>query len=520
MRTKRRIFSFLVAVVMVISSFAGITTENVAKAATADGVIDGPNEIGVADSFSGTYGSGKSYKISITNDVLTIVNNGETIIFKDNYSQSSVVDEAVVHSEDRLLHIIGLGGEYWVFDLDNNVFITAYRNLSNGKYCSSRNSKGYMVKAKTAINTLYFWETYDGARTRERWMTRAEFDVIINGGDPSEDTTPTVAPTTAPTVAPTVEPTVAPTVEPTVAPTVAPTAAPTVAPTVAPVVTEEPKATYEPLFTFAPIPERTPDAEIDSHTEFQFDIDFWWQRFLEGTITWEQFTQITGNANWEVKTQYGESEITYYFYDEDGKLIRTEKVTTGSKTEQGTGTVEAEITNAGEAKVVVQEQGNGEIKGTGTVDTQTKVYQNSPIKVDVSGKGTTKTSAKAFYYVTRKGNYVKLCKRKGNKTQGTICRVYFNKKKKIAKFDGITYRGVKYVGYTSKSRQIVLISSSKHVKIIPRAKGVIGKKYKMATLKGKWNRATENQAGLTIRVVNTKSRSVKGVKNAQPKKIK
>ena len=95
----------------------------------------------------------------------------------------------------------------------------------------------------------------------------------------------------------------------------------------------------------------------------------------------------------------------------------------------------------------------------------------------------------------------------------------FNKKTGVAKFDGITYKKVKYVGFTSDSRQILIFYKSGRVKIVPRAKGTIGKKYKEKTLAGKWNKVAENTKGLTIRVVNTTTKVKKGVKNAQPKKL-
>ena len=139
-----------------------------------------------------------------------------------------------------------------------------------------------------------------------------------------------------------------------------------------------------------------------------------------------------------------------------------------------------------------------------------------PTSLTNSSNSTSKS--KTYYHVKRKGKKVILERRKAGKT-GAVCSVYFNKKKGIAKFDGIKYYNIKYVGYTAKSRQIIMITKSSKVYIIPRAKGQIGTIYAKAVLKGKWNHASENNAGLAIRVVNTKTEKIKGVKNAQPKKL-
>ena len=96
--------------------------------------------------------------------------------------------------------------------------------------------------------------------------------------------------------------------------------------------------------------------------------------------------------------------------------------------------------------------------------------------------------------------------------------MYFNKKKCIAKFNKITYKGIKYVGYTSKSHQIILRTKAGKVKIVARNKGAVGKQYTAKTLKGTWVENVEDTRGLCNRVSNGKNK-VMGVKNAQPKKI-
>ena len=74
------------------------------------------------------------------------------------------------------------------------------------------------------------------------------------------------------------------------------------------------------------------------------------------------------------------------------------------------------------------------------------------------------------------------------------------------------------MGYTSKSRQIILRTNTGKVKIVARAKGSVGKQYTARTLKGTWVENVEDTRGLCSRVSNGKNK-VMGVKNAQPKKI-
>jgi len=485
----RTVARFMVIALLITAAPMVTPSTKQAKAAVSSNsvIYDGEGEI------SQTLANGKVAKTSIHNGVVSITVDDEKFAY-----ESGVTAFTAVYGPDDILHLFWGTGRYDWYDLyENGKFGTCYKLFSSQMYCSqdyAGTNLAYAVIGNSTANVNFhscIWDSQyffqEGKSGKKRLITRAEIEAF--------DGDPTPAPTAVPTAAPTVAPTTAPTTAPTVAPTTAPTTAPTVAPT------------------------RTPDVEIDSHTEFKFDIDFWWQRYLEGTITWEQFTQITGNANWKVDTVYGEREVTYYFYNPDGTLARTERVLTGTKTEEGTGTVKVEETNAGEAKVEVKEQGNGEIHGTGTVDTQTKIYQNTPIKVQVTGKSTSSktTKAKASYARVVNGKRVNLVKIK-NGSKGIICKVYFNKKKHIAKFDGITYKKVKYVGYTYKSRQIIMLKTNGKVLIVPRAKGKIGKTYKAKTLKGKWKKVCTGVTGLALRVSNKRNK-VMGVKNAQPKKV-
>ena len=454
---------------VVITSMPSIGAGNKAQAAiTAGNVVYEGN---------GSLSCG-SATLTLSNAVLTYT--GATTI---KYWSNPVAGTMVITQSERLAHVFWYSGIYFVIDMDNGTIVQAYKNSSNSYCIKSSGTAVYGSSAYMAtINTCIIddeWFYQENRAKMQRLMTRAEFDKISNGQDPTAPTpVPTVAPTATPvpTVAPTATPvpTVAPTAIP--VPTVAPTATPTVAPTA------------------------TPDIKID------FDFTFWWEQFTSGKITWEQFTQIVWNNKWTVDSQTTEKETTYYFYDESGKLIRTERVLISNRHDDGTGSGSADVKNDGKANVDITNKGNGGGSGTITVD------KNN------STSGNTK-KGKTTYHVKRNGKFVYLSRTTASGRTGIICKVYYNKSKKYVKFDGIPYRKISYVGYTSSSRMIILRTTSGKEKIIPRAKGMIGKTYVAKTLKGKWKKNIEDVRGLCMRVSDGK-RKVMGVKNAQPKKIK
>ena len=430
-----------------------------------------------------------SATLKLENAVLTYT--GSTTI---KYWNNPVAGTMVINQTDRLAHVFWYSGIYFVIDMDNGTIIQAYKNSSN-MYCLK--SSGTAVYGSSAymatINTCIIddeWFYQENMAKMQRLMTRAEFDRISNGQDPTAPTaTPTVEPTVAPTATPTVEPTVAPTSTPTVEPTVAPTVAPTATPTVAPTATP----------TVAPT--ATPDIKID------FDFTFWWEQYTSGKITWEQFSKIVWENKWSVNSQATEKETTYYFYDDKGNLIRTERVLVSNSSSTGTGNGSANVENNGKAEVDIKNEGNGGGSGTITVN-------KNPSSTSSSTK-----KGKTTYHVKRNGKYVYLSRTTASGKTGIICKVYYNKSKKYAKFDGIPYRKISYVGYTSSSRMIILRTTAGKEKVIPRAKGKIGKTYTAKTLKGTWKKNIEDVRGLCMRVSDGKKK-VMGVKNAQPKKIK
>ena len=432
-KTLRRIALTLIFA-LTMTNFAGIggigANSAVTVKAATNGIVKGPNEVDAEDSFTTTLSSGESTTIKIVNSVLTIKVDATDYTFRIGNIKSTT-DAAVVNEKDGLLHILTLGGVYYVFDLYTGVQIVAYRNSSNGKYCSSRNAYAYMVYGKSLINNTYFYELLtSNSVVRELLMTRAEFDVIVNGGDPSVDPTPTQAPTQAPTQQPTQAPTQQPTQEPTQQPTQAPTQEPSVLPT------------------------QTPDITI------KFDFNFWWEKYISGVITWEQFTQVVYQYQWRVDKTATEKEITYYFYDDKGNLIRTERILISTGTDSGTGSGSATITNKGEANISVTEKGNGGVTGTVTVTTN---------KATTTAKKTTKKKVTARARVITSGSRIKLFTAK-NKLHGWLI---FNRKTGKLNWNGYKMKGVKSAGFIKGSWNVVVLMKNGKVYKLPKkvAKG-------------------------------------------------
>ena len=396
-KATNRMMALLIAMTLAISmpGFSNLGNIAVYAATATNGIVKGPNTPDAEASITTTLDSGESVSLKIVNSILTIKVDAADYTFQIG-NITKTTDAAVVNEKDGLLHILTLGGVYYVFDLYTGVQIIAYRNINNGKYCcSSRNSNGYMVYGKSLINNLYFYELLtSNSVSRERLMTRGEFDIIINGGDPSLDDQPTQQPTEKPTVAPTEKPTVAPTEQSTAAPTEQPTAAPTEKPTVAS--TEQPTAAPTEKPTVAPTerPTSTPTEVPTKVISGNFDFEFWWNQFIKGTITWEQFTDVMWKYQWTANSETTEKSTTYYFYDENGKLIRTETITISNNNQSGTGSGSGNIHNSGKADIDINGKGNG--GGSG----------NITINVNGNGKGSNSTSNKPTISVKRLTLYI------------------------------------------------------------------------------------------------------------------
>ena len=332
-KTTKRIIAILLSIILAVGSFGSIS----AGAATqANGIVKGSNTPGVETSYTTTLSSGEATTIKIVSSVLTINVDGDESVFKiGNISKTS--DAAVVNEKDALLHILTLGGAYYVLDLYTGVQIMAYRNSMNGQYCSSRNAYAYVVLGKSLINNTYFYELLtSNSVIREKLMSRQEFDIISGGGDPSLDIVepteapteaPTVKPTEAPTEAPTVKPTEAPTQAPTVKPTEAPTQAPTVkpteAPTEAPTVKPTEAPTQAPTVKPTEAPTQAPTVkpteaptQAPSNPKPIFYFEYWWCKYESKIITFDQFLGILLRYGWSYMPD--STGYIYYFYDECG----------------------------------------------------------------------------------------------------------------------------------------------------------------------------------------------------------
>ena len=342
----RRMVCSLLAVVIFISNFAEMDINVKAAVYSANGVdiiYDGEGEI------SKSLSNGKNANVTVKDSVINITVNGERYGY---YSQICVA--TCVISEDDLLHIFWHTGDYYVYDLyESGMFIRAYKNSTTQVYCSEDTIDAYMVKGSSAANVTfhsciidgkYFYQY--GKTGKKLLMTREEFQNIVN-----------------PSAVPTAEPTQVPTEVPTQVPTALPTLVPTV----------------------------TPVVEIDSKTEFDFE--FWWKMYIDGTITWEQFKEIMWEYHWTSNSQVTENSTTYYFYDEDGKLIKEETVTIKNETETGSGSGTATEETNGKAEVDIDVEGNGEVSGE--VTNETDIYINAPTSTSTPTSAPTPAPAPA-----------------------------------------------------------------------------------------------------------------------------
>lgn len=283
----------------------------------------------------------------------------------------------------------------------------------------------------------------------------------------------------------------------------------------------------------------TTEAPKTTETKGQLDIDLWWQRYIDGLITKEQFDKLLETYNWEMKATSVSTTTTYYFYDNNNNLVRTYTESTGHEVANGTVTGETTGVSTENTAVKVVENGKGEIQ----------------IKVDLEQKDTGKDSNQAIASavaeavknaesaVAKKGRFHVVRRNTTNKKGSVvsqkvklqyngkgICTVYWNTKKHYAKFDGIKYKNIIYVGYNkgTKAKTNILMTARKYNKktgkyyyenyIVPRAKGKINKVYTKRVIKGNWKLAIEDGDGFVIRLSDKKSK-VYGVINATPKKI-
>lgn len=640
-RTTKRFIAIIAAITLATStpSFTNLGNMTAYAATATNGIVKGSDTPGVESSFTTTLNSGENVSLKIVDSILTIKVDASEYNFQIG-NITKTTDAAVVNEKDGLLHILTLGGLYYVFDLYTGVQIVAYRNSINGKYCSKRNSYAYEVYGKSLINNTYFYELLtSNSVSRELLMTRGEFDVIVNGGDPSLEEESTELPTVAPTEKPTEAPTVAPTEKPTEAstekptnlpgkveglaymgmphyfvwkastdalfykvyvngqlvgttestyynidasyfkepgqyvvsvsavnengesekasityiikaaetPTEAPTERPTETPTEKP--TEKPTQvpTEQPTMKPIEVPTLKPiEISTTATVKTEFDFEFWWKQYVNGTITWEQFSQAVWQNQWVVTTEKSEQTTTYYFYDDEGKLIRTETITYGQSAESGQGQGTVNGNSSGSANANATANGNG--GGTGSSNTivsgsvSNNVVTNSAGNVvkptlssktcvlyvgdsktftlyNVSGKVSWSRSNKNVSFKTsgkykqkikvkakREGKTTVTGMYKGTKykivivvkhsrvvTSGNKIRIfkgrnryygglYFNPKKGILKYNGFTAKNVKAAGFIAKSWNVVYITKDGVVHKLPK-RVTSGKKIHASVIK-------------------------------------
>lgn len=155
---------------------------------STNGIVKGPDNVGEGQSYTTTLDNGETATITIIDSVLTAKVGSTEYTFKMG-SITKVADSAVINENDSLLHIITLGGAYYVFDLLTGKQIMTYRNSSTGNYCLSGNSNAYAISAKSFIDNGNFYETNSGATLSKKLMSRDEFDAISSGKEPVYDTT-------------------------------------------------------------------------------------------------------------------------------------------------------------------------------------------------------------------------------------------------------------------------------------------------------------------------------------------
>lgn len=445
-----------------------------------------------------TLSTGEKATVEVDDGKLKVNVEGHTFTFAD---YKNVVDQATV-SDDDFLHFCTFSHDSYCLDLRHGSFtlIPVYRNMKTWEY-TLETAGSEPVKWDSLIdNKYYFQQLAMNKSSRERLITREQFEKLVPvKPDSTEVPTPTMVPTAVPTVQPTQVPSVAPTEQPTQVPTAVPTAVPTQNPSGLP--SGQPTVTFPPTTTLAP-------NGSQGGISGTIDVNWWYQQYISGHITWDRLMEILGWYNYKGSMVSTATETTYYFYDESGKLIKTETVKTGTETSTGTGTVGGTIGDKGQANL--------------SADITEKGQATVQVSINGNGTGTTKvakTKVKTFYYMKPAGNHRKLMIKKAGQKAAALCAPYFNKKKGILKWDKNTYKNIKYVSFTSDSRQILAQTRANKILIIARAKSKSGVVYKVRKLKGTWKKIVEDNRKLVPRVSNGRG-LVKSVGDLQPVKVK
>ncbi len=435
-----RTVSFILAVALIVTT-AIVPIRTVAAETTT--IITGGN-----GTIQTTLSTGESATVTVDDCCLQATVGTATYKFM---SYLNIVGMATV-ADDDLLHIFTLSGKYYVVDLRHGSFVTieVWRNRTSWKYVA-KSSDSYEVFGSSIIDTKYFYERMTvNSVSRERLMTREEFELINKTEKPSGDIT---------TETPSGDQT-----------------------------TEKPSGNST---------TEIPSGGQQSGVSGTIDINWLLQQHINGNITWERLQQILADVGYTAK----KDSTTIYFYDESGKLIKEQTTETTS----GVGNIKGTVSETGTAKVTADLSE----KGQATVNVNLTSSESS------SSKASNKKKVKPFYYMKPTKNHRKLMVKRPGVKAAAICSPYFNKKKGIAKWDKITYKNIKYVGFTANSRQILLQTKLNKIWIIARAKSKNGIVYKKRVLKGTWRKIITDNHNLVTRVSNGKSKTM-NVGDKQP----
>ncbi len=474
----KRIIAIFIAIILVVSG-----SLSAGAASVTNGVVKGSNVVDEEQSFTTTLSSGEVTAVKIVNSILTINVDAASYVFQIG-NITKTTDACVINEKDGLLHILTLGGVYYVFDLYTGVQIIAYRNSSNGKYCSSKNSYAYMVYGKSLINNSYFYEILtSNSLIRELLMTRFEFDSIVNGGDPSIDKVdpsqatdiPTEAPTQeptdfstqGPTEVPTQKPTDASTQKPTEIPTQKPTDASTQGPTEVPTQKPTDFSTQEPT----EVPTQKPtDASTQKPTEIptQKPTDFSTQEPTE--VPTYKPTDASTQETTQVPTQEStsnSSSCTNNMCASAPKLtLNKAKLTVyiGGKSKKIT------LKNANGSVSWVRSNKNASLTPYGTKNKYCMIKGLKVGKLTVTAKCKGKTYKllvivkKIHARVITSGKRIKLYTKK-NKLHGWLV---FNPKTGKMNYNGFKVKNVKTCGFIQGSWNVIYITKSGKVYKLPK----------------------------------------------------
>ena len=385
-------------------------TQTVSAAVHQNSIIyDGEGEL------TKTLTTGQKASVSVSDSIINITVDGE----KYGYYTTRCVGTCTIAADD-LLHIFWHSGHYYVYDLrESGMFIKAYKDSSQ-KYCSEDTNGATEVLGTSTPNVnlhssiidgTYFYQY--GKTGKKTLMTRAEFTNIV-------DPQPT---------------------EP-----------------------DKPSQPDKPTEPDKPSNPDGPTVDIDSDTHVKFDGNFWWQKWENKEITWDQLLQVIWQNKWDIETDEVEEEVIYYIRNEKGEVVEEHHKKISHKTENGTGNGSATGNNTGNANVDGKEEGNGGISGTIDSSTHTDVNINKPIPIQVQiiGSTTTTTSTTASTTTDVRVEVTKPNKKGWVKIKllfndRCVSLIKFHRGKRIMKFNKLKFTNVENCGFIDETYNVYLL---------------------------------------------------------------